>query len=422
MPNKNNKKQNKKRQTNAQAVGRVVGQGGYYSDQVAPFMRKLVPTGSFQRIGNAGGTTLGAMSNVPGASIAGGYLGGKLGSGIARILGFGDYSVSANTLSHTGGQLSEGTPIPSFVNRGHETRVCHREYITDVVVPSSATVFSNTAYTINPGDSTTFPWLSPIAAQFQQYKINGMVFEFKTLSSDITAGGALGSVVLATDYDVNGVPYPNKSVMENSEYAVSCKPSLSQIHAIECDPKLTSVPIKYVRDSDQSLSATSDNRMYDHGKFQLATVGLPGSAATVLGELWVSYDISLYKPDITVTSGVSKVVSAAGVSKTAYMGSAPVVTGNAGITALSNTVTFSIAGTYYVNMQVTGTVLGTPTISGSATATVVLIAAGTNLTNHMIAYTITATAGQTFILDWSSTSTTVTNSGLHIIRTPITTF
>jgi len=85
--------------------------------------------------------------------------------------------------------------------------------------------------------------------------------------------------------------------LENSEFAVSTKPSQSLIHAIECDPKVSGFDILYVRDpSYDTTGECSDRRFYDYGKFQVGTQGLPGSTGNTLGELWVSYDIELIKP------------------------------------------------------------------------------------------------------------------------------
>jgi hypothetical protein len=380
-------------------------------------MRKLVPQGTFQRIGQAGGGSLAAMSGVPGASIPGAYLGGRMGSQIARLTGFGDYVVRSNTLMKSGGALPEGAPIPAMHNIGRETRVCHREFIGDVVVPSTPTAFTNVAYRINPGDSTTFPWLSPIASQYQQYKINGCIFEFKTLSSDITAGGALGAVILATDYDVNSVQFPNKSVMENSEYAVSAKPSLSQVHAIECDPELTASKLLYIRDSTQGLS-TADNRLYDLGNFQIATSGLPGSTNAVLGELWVSYDISLYKPEVAVPGGITKFVGVS-TSTTSFMGASPTATGSSGATASVNTITYTSGGTFLVSFEIAGSVLVSPVVSGTAATTILMQSGGTNLFALANVYKVTASAGQTSIFAFN-TSSTLTSSTVFVTKTPIT--
>lgn len=375
MNGNKNSKRNKNKNKNNTGIARVKGQGGYYTDNVLPVMQKIFPRGTFANFGTgAGGIAANAMA--PGSGVAGAAAGRYLGSQISRILGFGDYTVQSNSLSSVGKAIMPGEAVPDFGIRGNETRVRHREYLHDIVVPASPTAFTNSSYTINAGDSYTFPWLAEVAARYQQYKFNGLIFEFKTLSSDITSGGALGAVVLATNYDVLDSAFEDKIHMENSQYAVSAKPSCSQIHTIECAPNETAQKMLYVRSPGSSTTTSQDARFFDLGKFQLATTGLPGSAGQVLGELWVSYDVSLYKPEIPNTEVLSaKVLSAGSVDKSsALFGTSPALTGNA--FTLDNTVlTFPRTGQFLLQCDFAGTGVATPTFTPSAGATVL---SGTN--------------------------------------------
>jgi hypothetical protein len=380
------------------AIATIDGQGGYYTDKVLPILQQVVPTGSFAKGGNFIGGKLGG--------IAGGYVGdsgagrkigsslGKiLGGGISRLVGFGDYKVVSNSLFKEGMAIKPGESVPAFGVIGHGTRIRHREFIRDVVVPSAPTEFTNTAYSINPGNTSLFPWLATVAASYQQYRFEGLVFEFKTLSSDITSGGALGSVILATDYDVLDTQYADKVHMENSQYAVSAKPSVSQIHTIECDPQASTQNLWYVRDSG---SADGDSRFYDLGKFQIATQGLPGSAGTVIGELWASYDVNLFKPEIVQASTMGARVNSAGtVSKTAVLGSAPLVTGEA-VTATPGAIVFNQTQDYLMVIKTTGTGASSYnlTITGATVVELVNIS-NTALTEQIRAWTVSAHSGDT---------------------------
>jgi len=414
MPQKNNK--NKKNN-----IARINGQGNYYTDKIMPVMQQIVPKGSFARagnhLGNLGGAAFGARyGGVPGAATGAQYgsqVGRYLGSRIASLTGFGDYTVQNNTLFKQGMAIPPGEAVPMFGVQGAETRIQHREYIQDIVVPAVAATYTNTAFTINPGDTATFPWLAAIASNYQQYKINGMIFEFKTLSSDYSAAGPLGAVVLATNYNVLEAAYPDKIRMENAQFSVSAKPSQSQIHTIECDPKETFAQLKYIRDSSSSTTTSQDARLYDHGKFQLATAGLPGSVGAVLGELWCSYDISLYKPEIVEPPIISsKVVGAGTLSKTAILGSAPVVTG-AGVSALTNTLTFTRPGQYLIEMLSGGTVIIAPTLSGTATSSALLALINGAVTIGIFSFLCNVTApSQTLIFDGTG-SATVTSTSLR---------
>jgi len=368
--NKNNKNKNSNKNQKKVEIARIRGQGGYYTDNVLPVMQKVFPKGTFANFGaSAGGIAASSLVPHPAAAGAGASAGRYLGSQISRILGFGDYSVTSNTLSTVGKAIMPGESVPDFGVKGNETRVRHREYLNDIVVPSSPTAFTNLSYTINAGDTATFPWLASIATQYQQYKFNGLIFEFKTLSSDITAGGALGAVILATNYDVLDTAFADKIHMENSQYAVSAKPSCSQIHTVECAPDETASKLYYVRSPGSSSSVSQDARFFDLGKFQLATSGLPSSAGVVLGELWVSYDVSLYKPEIpnvTVYSG--KTLSSGTVNKSsALFGTTPVTTGNA-YTLSNNVLTFPYVGQYLLQVDLFGVGVVTPTFTAASGA------------------------------------------------------
>jgi len=123
-----------------------------------------------------------------------------------------------------------------------------------------------------------------------------MVITFKSMTSEYSAAGSLGTVGIATNYNVNDVPYPNLISFENSQFAVVNKPSLSIIHAIECKEFAKNGLQLYVRDPGSEDTVTSDARFYNFGKLQIMTDGLPQATDTTLGQLWVSYDITLLKP------------------------------------------------------------------------------------------------------------------------------
>lgn len=212
---------------------------------------------------------------------------------ISWITGRGDYKVSSNSL------VESGAP-PSFIRDGSGFRVRHREYIRDVVSPGAG--FNNYPLPINPGLPETFPWLSSIAANFEEYELHGLVFEFRTLSAVAVSSTntALGAVVLATNYDPYDPAFQNKQQMEAYEFSCSGPPCHSLLHPVECAPRQTATPIKYVRTNGLVVPG-GDLRLYDQGLFQIATVGQ--QAASNIGELWVSYDVKFLKPKLPAVVG-----------------------------------------------------------------------------------------------------------------------
>jgi len=387
----------------------VQGHGDYYTDTIKPFLAKNVPKGTFRRLGGAAGAGVGAYTKIPGASAIGGAGGGMLGNALSRILGFGDYEVRSNTVSKVGKAVSAGELVPDFGVKGNATRVRHREFIADIVVPGVPTAFNVASYSINAGNALLFPWLSSVAAQYQQYRFEGLVFEFKSLSSDITAGGPLGSVILATNYDVLEAPYLDKVHMENAQYSVSAKPSMSQFHSVECDPEETGQNWFYVRDSSSSLAASNDARFADLGKFQIATAGLPGAPGTVLGELWASYDIVLLKPElVNINSIGTRILGAGTVTRTAPFGTNPVIAGDTRVNVGPNYLIAMTTGSSLILVVLVGTTIVTPTIAASTVGSALLleqVVNGTGTAGLFVFRADVTAIGQTFVLDTSGSAT-----------------
>lgn len=213
----------------------------------------------------------------------------KARSTAGTITGYGAYKLH-------GRGLNPGTQVPKVKNSKGGCCVQHKEYIGDV--PASV-AFVVAALPINPGQRSTFPWLSQLAENFEEWKPKGIVFFFKsTSSSSVVSTNAvanLGTVIMGTEYNVNNPVFGNKQQMENYEGAVSTPPSKNMIHTIECSKKQNPLGIYYVRSGDVPDGA--DQRFYDIGTFQIASVGMQANAQNI-GELWVSYDIELIKPRI----------------------------------------------------------------------------------------------------------------------------
>lgn len=235
---------------------------------------------------------IGAKYGGPLGALAGSKI-GSYAHYIGKIFGSGDYVTSPNQVKHN--VLVNESQIPQFVSSKDAVRIRHREFLGDLVSSGTIGAFQIQQFPINPGRSDTFEWLSQVCgATFQQYRLNGCVFEFRSMSADAlnSTNTALGSVVMATDYDSADSAFTTKSQMENTEFGVSCKPSSCMIHAIECDAKQTSVSELYIRAN--SVPSGKDIRFYDLGQFYVATTGMQ-AASVNLGELWVSYDVTLFK-------------------------------------------------------------------------------------------------------------------------------
>lgn len=221
---------------------------------------------------------------------------GSYKSRFRRLRGRGSYTAGTSVRERTASM-----PL-SFSGSGRSNvRVRHSEYLGDVITSGTPGAFLNDGmWVLNPGNKDTFPWLSAIAGNFEEFQFNGLVFQFKSTSVDalVSNNTALGVVIGATDYNVMHNAFPNKAVMDNYEFTVSGKPSLSWTYPVECNPKMNVLKNMYITSQyPDTLAAREDPKMYFLGGFQIATSGFQGTSVNV-GELWVTYDVSLFKPSL----------------------------------------------------------------------------------------------------------------------------
>lgn len=261
----------------------INGRGDYKS-----FMRNVIPDGSFSAAGGRLGTMLG--NSIGGFGNIGADLGSKAGSWLSKILGFGDYAIASNTLMTTTGP-------PVFDTGKRYVDFAYREYIQDISTDGSSGGFSSITFPIQPGLASTFPYLSGLANQFEQYEFQGLIFEYKSLANNPIGQTTIvpaGCVICATNYDVLSPAFTSKAQMEQSAFSTCGTPGQDIIAPIECAPMEQSTNLFYVRDGPVP---TGDLRFNDKANFQIAISGVPDAGTpTKIGELWVSYHIRLYKP------------------------------------------------------------------------------------------------------------------------------
>lgn len=201
--------------------------------------------------------------------------------------GLGDYKVNFNSLINP-----EGEP-PAFASHGRGLIIRHKEYLGDVVTsPAAVGAFNLQKFIINPGSVLTFPWLSPIALQHDQYRPRGIIFEFVSTASETSTTASLGSVLFSTQYDVTDPDPQNKSDMLNREYSNETKMSISAMHGLECDPAELQNDILYTR---AFSSAVQNARDFDMANFYIGTQGGTLPVSTIVGSLYVHYEFEFFK-------------------------------------------------------------------------------------------------------------------------------
>lgn len=316
--------------------------------------------GPVNAIGRAIGTAVGGL---PGTLIKGaaGFLG--------HILGSGGYRVNRNSI------MMDPNGPPSFSTADEGSIIYHREYIGDV---TGSTAFVNNAYNINPTNSTLFPWLANLAENFQEFDFLGLVMEYKTTSGTAVSSTntALGTVIMGTQYDVDLPSFASKQEMENTEFSTSCVPFCNMLHPIECKPALTLLSKLYVPPGGV-VPAGADAHLYNLGKFQIATVGMQ-AGVTVIGELWVTYQVRLMKPRL-VNPGNSDLAVAHFTESPTSSATSGKIFGTAGAITVFNTspttlytsgldaVVITTPGKYMViSLMVGGTFTSNTTLSSGA--------------------------------------------------------
>lgn len=292
-----------------------------------------------------------------------GDIGQFAGNGISKIFGLGAYKISKNSLysSQTGAQ------VPFMHSQSESVIFRHREYIGDIL---STTAFNTSVYPVNPGLSSTFPYLSTIASCFQEYRFRGLIFEFKSTGADALVNGtntSLGTVGLVAQYRADAPVLNTKVEFLNEMWSTDCKTSENTILPVECAPKENAMAIQYIRTGPP----TGDIKMYDLCNVTVATNGSPGN--NVVGELWASYEIELFKPTVTPSGGViaADYYTRSGAGATLFGTIQLNSYVNIGVTFSSNTITFpiNVVGRFLINVYVSGTAavlnFGLPTTTNS---------------------------------------------------------
>lgn len=252
----------------------------------------------------------------------GSRLGSVIGEGIqsfANAIGFGEYDIQQNScLSQKYIDMGTSPPRVKNTNKGEATVFNHREYLGELVTGAGTpSAFALQSYTINPGNSTLFPFAARLAENFQEWEIRGMLVELKSEASNTSTTLNMGSMFVAVDYNVLDPAPADKIELENLEYACSNKPSESILMPIECARKNDVLTHLYIAVNEEYYGG--DPRLYDIGQLFIGSFGCPAAAAPI-AEIWVTYEIAFFKPHLHIEP--PPLVSL--VSSTHWVGEAPV--------------------------------------------------------------------------------------------------
>lgn len=346
------------------------GSGAYNVKDIKNALKPIVKEALSQ-----GGAAIGGLM-APGGAIFGKELGRRL----SKIIGSGDYetNTSVNELIHPPGGAASAT----FGVDGQTIHLKRREFLGDISAPAVPGTFTNVVYPINAGLRRTFPFLSQIADNYEEYCFNGLVFEFISSASPFINNSSLGTIIASMQYNSSSPAFTDKYTMENSSAAISTRLDKNLMYGVECAKGANPQNCYYVRSGGSPLPVTTT----DLGNFEIALA--PSStvpANAVIGELWVTYDVMLKRPCLNPDRFGLTHYLRTGISASAPFGTATVSSTIVGTSEfrLSSNTAFSfqnciVGEVWQMSWCVTGTTPsgGVPVVAGiSSTASTGIVAA-----------------------------------------------
>jgi hypothetical protein len=180
---------------------------------------------------------------------------------------------------------------PRITSTARGKRYSHRELVlSNVAFPASNEANFNLASSlfINPGLASTFPWLAPIAIQFEQYVFHRLTLEWIPIAPTSTQG----DVYIVPVYDASGSPPTTETQAANNMGAVTN--SVWKGFAVHCDPAgmRAGTTRKFVRDR----AVAGDLKTYDSGQIFVCTNN-GNTASQAAGKLFVNYDVEFFVPN-----------------------------------------------------------------------------------------------------------------------------
>ncbi len=225
----------------------------------------------------------------------------------AGVLGVASNYIGRGSYKKNGLITGGADTMPRMQHINDETgslMVSHRERLMDVFAPADSG-FHQDVFTVSPGIEKTFPWLSQIAANYEEYELMQCVFEYDghSLVGINDTLEVQGSLIMATQMNVKDKPFRDRHEMERFPHASKCAQHGSMAHGVECDPrKIQGDGHRYIRMG--GLAKDEDARDFDHAKFTIGQYNTPTElAGKEIGQLFVYYTVKLMKPKISSGRG-----------------------------------------------------------------------------------------------------------------------
>nr|UTQ50972.1 MAG: movement protein 1 [Tomato bushy stunt virus] len=225
---------------------------------------------------------------------------------------------------------------PKFTGRtSGSVTVTHREYLSQV---NNSTGFQvnggivGNLLQLNPLNGTLFSWLPAIASNFDQYTFNSVVLHYVPLCSTTE----VGRVAIYFDKDSEDPEPADRVELANYSVLKETAPWAEAMLRVPTD--------KIKRFCDDS--STSDHKLIDLGQLGIATYG--GAGTNAVGDIFISYSVTLYFPQPTNTLLSTRRLDLAGALVTSSGPGYLFVSRTATVLTMTfrATGTFVISGTY----------------------------------------------------------------------------
>jgi len=152
-------------------------------------------------------------------------------------------------------------------------------------------------FSVNPGLRGTFPWLSTIAANYDQYCLNSLSLEY------VNAAPATrqGFIYMVPDYDVyDGAPSTPQGAM-NQMGSKSMPVWTSGSISLVMGAAMSVGPRRFIRQA----ASSRDQSLTDVAKIHVFYSDLTSTDA-LPGQLWINYDVTLFAPQMIPSTLVNR--------------------------------------------------------------------------------------------------------------------
>jgi len=170
---------------------------------------------------------------------------------------------------------------PSSRNTTRGVVIRHAEMLGTLYSSSSANTYQSQSFTINPGKSWAFPWLSTIATNYDKYRIRSMNVILNTMQPTSVAG----KIGICYDPDsTDAMP------VDRTEFFATYK----NVEGPVWQSISLALPVSG-KELFLNTHTTSDSKLVDDGQFIVMSDLLSGTTVA-LADMVVSYEVELLDP------------------------------------------------------------------------------------------------------------------------------